>query len=79
MIKPGNIGAITIDDNGALWIVDSVHNGLIYCRPINGPRQTRIVLADQFWSLLDSLLPEPCHSSPGFKPGFFWDCLRSEC
>jgi len=54
-IEPGNIGAITIDDNGALWVVDSVHNGLIYCRPINGPRQTRIVLPDQFWVLIDSL------------------------
>jgi hypothetical protein len=55
MIKPGNIGAITLDDDGALWVVDNVHNGLVYCHPINGPRQTRIVLPDQLWILIDSL------------------------
>ena len=53
-IQADNVGVITLDDNGALWVVDSVHNGLIYCRPINGPRQTRIVLPDQFWVLIDS-------------------------
>ena len=54
-IKPGNIGAITIDDNGALWVVDHVGLYMLYCHPINGPRETRIVLNHHFWVLIDSL------------------------
>jgi hypothetical protein len=54
-IKPGNIGVITLNDDGALWVVDSVHNGLIYCHPLQGPRSTRVVLSDHFWPLIDSL------------------------
>jgi hypothetical protein len=55
MIEPNNIGVLTVDDNGALFIVDSVANGLVYCHPLTGPRTTRIVLIDQFWVLFDGL------------------------
>jgi hypothetical protein len=54
-VKPDNVGVITLDDNQALWVVDSVHNGLIYCHPLQGPRSTRVVLCDHFWPLIDSL------------------------
>jgi hypothetical protein len=53
MIEPNNIGVLTVDDNGALFVVDSVANGLVYCHPVTGPRTTRIVLIDHFWVLFD--------------------------
>lgn len=53
MIETNNIGVITIDDNGALFVVDSFVNGLVYCHPLTGPRIYRVVLPDQFWVLFD--------------------------
>ena len=53
MIEANNIGVLTVDDNGALFVVDNVANGLIYCHPLTGPRTTRIVLIDHFWVLFD--------------------------
>jgi hypothetical protein len=54
-IKPGNIGVITLHDNGALWVVDSVCDGLVYCHSFQGPRDTWVVMCDHFWPLIDSL------------------------
>ena len=51
----GAVGVITIDNDGALWQVTGADNGLIYCRPLTGPWQTRIVLSDQFWVLIDHM------------------------
>jgi hypothetical protein len=51
----GAVGVITTDDNAALWTVTGSHNGLIYCRPISGQWQIRIVLPDQFWVLIDRM------------------------
>jgi len=51
----GVVGVITVDDDGALWTVTGSHNGLIYCRPLIGAWQTRIVLPDQFWVLIDCM------------------------
>ena len=53
MIKANNIGVLTVDDNGALFVVDSVANGLIYCHPLTGPRIVRVVLPGHFWVLFD--------------------------
>ena len=55
MVEINNIGVLTVDDNGALHVVDNVHNGLIYCHPLTGPRITRIVLIDHFWVLIDAI------------------------
>ena len=55
LVNPNNVGVITLDNDQALWVVDSVHNGLIYCHPLQGPRSTRVVLCDHFWPLIDSL------------------------
>lgn len=51
----GAVGVITIDDNADLWQVTGADNGLIYCRPLAGPWQIRIVLPDQFWVLIDHI------------------------
>ena len=51
----GAVGVITIDNDAALWTVTGSDNGLIYCRPLAGPWQTRIVLLDQFWVLIDTM------------------------
>ena len=51
----GAIGVITTDDNMALWIIAGTQAGLLWCRPLSGPWQTRVILPDQFWTLLDSL------------------------
>lgn len=51
----GAVGVITIDDDAALWTVTGSDNGLIYCRPLAGPWQTRIVLPHQFWVLIDRM------------------------
>jgi hypothetical protein len=51
----GAVGVITTDDNAALWTVTGIDNGLIYCRPISGQWQIRIVLPDQFWVLIDRM------------------------
>jgi hypothetical protein len=54
-VKPGNIGVITLNDDGALWVVDSVCDGLVYCHPLQGSRDTCVVMCDHFWPLIDSL------------------------
>lgn len=51
----GAVGVITIDDDAALWQVTGTQAGLIYCRPLSGPWQTRVILPDQFWVLIDSM------------------------
>ena len=51
----GAVGVITIDDDGALWTVTGSHNGLIYCKPLIGAWQTRVILPDQFWVLIDHM------------------------
>lgn len=53
MPKTNNIGVLTVDDNGALYVVDSVNNGLVYCHPLTGPRIVRVVLPGHFWVLFD--------------------------
>ena len=53
MPKINNIGVLTVDDDGSLFVVDNVVNGLVYCHPLNGPRITRIVLPGHFWVLFD--------------------------
>lgn len=54
-LQPGAVGVITIDNDAALWQVTGEHNGLIYCRPCTGPWQTRIILPDHFWVLIDCM------------------------
>jgi hypothetical protein len=51
----GAVGVITLDNDAALWTVTGEHNGLIYCVPLAGPRQTRVILPDQFWILIDTM------------------------
>jgi hypothetical protein len=51
----GAVGVITIDDDAALWVITGTQAGLIYCRPLTGRWQTRVILPDQFWLLIDSL------------------------
>ena len=51
----GAVGVITVDNDAALWTVTGTDNGLIYCRPLQGRWQIRIVLPDQFWSLIDHM------------------------
>jgi hypothetical protein len=53
MIEANNIGVLTVDDTGALFVVDTVTNGLVYCHPLTGPRIVRVVLPGQFWVLFD--------------------------
>lgn len=53
--QTGAVGVITTDDNAALWTVTGADNGLIYCRPLAGPWQTRVILPDQFWVLIDHM------------------------
>jgi len=54
MIKPGNIGVITSRDSEALFLVDSVENGLIYLRSFSGPLVFTQCLPGEFWALFDS-------------------------
>lgn len=51
----GAVGVITTDDDAALWTVTGTQAGLLWCRPLAGPYRVRIILPDQFWTLLDSL------------------------
>jgi len=51
----GAVVVITIDNDGSLWTVTGTDNGLIYCRPLQGRWQIRIVLPDQFWVLIDQM------------------------
>lgn len=51
----GAVGVITTDNDAALWTVTGADNGLIYCRPLQGRWQIRIVLPDQFWILIDHM------------------------
>jgi len=51
----GAVGVITIDDDAALWQITGTQAGLIWCRPLAGPWQTRVILPNQFWTLIDSL------------------------
>ncbi len=51
----GAVGVITIDDDAALWQITGTQAGLLWCRPLSGPWQTRVILPDQFWLLIDSL------------------------
>lgn len=53
-VKPGNVGVMTNSDNGRLFQVDSVVNGLVYCRSIEGPLVFKTCFPWQFWALLDS-------------------------
>ena len=55
MPKTDNVGVITTDDNGLLYVVDSVVNGLLYCHPLTGPRTVRVVLPNHFWVLIGGL------------------------
>lgn len=54
VIKPGNIGVITSRDSEALFLVDSVENGLIYLRSFSGPLVFTQCLPGEFWALFDS-------------------------
>ena len=51
----GAVGVITIDNDGSLWAITGETGGLIYCRPLQGRWQIRIVLPDQFWILIDHM------------------------
>jgi len=49
----GNIGVITTIENFRMFKIDSIVNGLIYCRSIDGPLIFTQCLPDNFWVLLD--------------------------
>jgi hypothetical protein len=55
MVEINNIGVLTVEDDGVLHVVDSIHYGLVFCHPLTGPRKTRVVLPDHFWVLVDAI------------------------
>jgi len=54
-IKPGNIAAINIDNDGRLYRIDSIQNGIVYLRSIDGPLVFRICFENHVWPILDSM------------------------
>lgn len=51
----GNIGVITTIENFRMFKIDTISNGLIYCRSIDGPLIFTQCIPDNFWALLDNL------------------------
>ena len=49
------VGVINTDDDMRLWHVTAHVDGLLWLRPLSGPWQTRVILPDQFWPLLDRM------------------------